>query len=100
MAQIVKNLPAVQEIQEILIQSLGQENPLKKGMTIHSSIPVWRILWTEGLGGLQYMGSQRVRYNRASNTLALVWYLTALLSGKSPKLVYRVIHIEGDGSGI
>ena len=63
MAQIVKNLPAVQEMQEILIQCLGQEDPLKKGMAIHFSIPAWRILWTEGPGGLQYMGSQRVRHN-------------------------------------
>ena len=42
MAQIVKNLPAVQEMQEILIQSLGQEDPLKKGMATHSSILAWK----------------------------------------------------------
>ena len=43
-AQMVKNLPAMQEIQ---IHSLGQEDPLEKGMTTHSSIPAWRIPWTE-----------------------------------------------------
>ena len=43
--------------------SLGQENPLEKGMAIHSSIPVWRIPWTEEPGGLQSMGSQRVGHN-------------------------------------
>ena len=60
MAQKVKNLPAVQETQ---VQSLGWEDPLEKEMTIHSSILAWRILWTEEPGGLQSMGSQRVRHN-------------------------------------
>ena len=60
MAQMVKNLPAVQETQA---QSLGQEDPLEKGMAIHSSIPAWRIPWTEEPGGLQSMGSQRVRHD-------------------------------------
>ena len=55
----VKNLPAMQEPQ---VQSLGQEDPLKKGMATHSSILVWRIPWTEPPGNLQSMGSQRVRH--------------------------------------
>ena len=50
MAQTVKNLPAKQETQ---VRSLGQEDPLKKGMTTHSSTLVWRIPWTEEPGGLQ-----------------------------------------------
>ena len=57
MAQTIKNLPAVQETQ---VRSLGQEDPLEKGMTTHSSILPWRIPWTEEPGGLQSMGSQRV----------------------------------------
>ena len=60
MAQMVKNLPAMQETQ---VRSLGQEDPLEKGMAIHSSIIAWRIPWTEELGGLQSMGSQRVGHN-------------------------------------
>ena len=56
-AQMVKNLPATQETQ---VQSLGQEDPLEKGMALHSSILAWRILWTEEPGGLRSMGSQRV----------------------------------------
>ena len=52
-AQIVKNLPAVQEI---CIRSLGQEEPLKN---THSSIPAWRIPWIEEPSGLQSMGWQR-----------------------------------------
>ena len=49
------------------VQSLGQEDPLEKGMAIHSSILAWRIPWTEEPGGLQSMGSQRVGHNWATN---------------------------------
>ena len=52
-AQMVKNLPAMQET---WVQSLGQEDPLEKGMATHSSILVWRILRTEEPGGLQSIG--------------------------------------------
>ena len=55
MAQKVKNLPAMQETQ---VQSLGQADPLEKGMATHSSIFAWRIPSTERPGGLQSMGSQ------------------------------------------
>ena len=58
----VKNLSAMQEMQEILVQSLGQEDLLGKSMAIHSSIVAWRILWIEEPGRLQSMGSQRVRH--------------------------------------
>ena len=54
-AQMVKNLPAMQETQ---VRSLGREDPLEKGMAIHSSILAWRIPWTEEPGGLQSIGSQ------------------------------------------
>ena len=64
-AQMVKNLCAMQETR---VQSLGQENPLEEGMTIHTSILAWRIPWTEELGGLQPTGSQRKRHNWATNT--------------------------------
>ena len=49
MAQTVKNLPAVQEIQ---VRSLGQEDPLKKEMATHSSVLAWRISWTVEPGRL------------------------------------------------
>ena len=52
-AQMVKNLPPVQETQ---VQSLSQEDPLEKGMATHSSILAWRILWTEEPSRLQSMG--------------------------------------------
>ena len=53
-AQMVKNLPAMQETQ---VQYLDQEDPLEKGMATHSSILAWKILWTEEPGGLPSMGS-------------------------------------------
>ena len=59
-AQRVKNPPAMRETQ---VRSLGWENPLEKEMAIHISILAWRIPWTAEPGGLQSMGSQRVRHN-------------------------------------
>ena len=44
----------------------GSEDPLEKEMAIHSSILAWRIPWTEEADGLQFMGSQRVRYDLAT----------------------------------
>ena len=57
---MVKNLPAMQET---WVRSLSQEDPLEKGMATHCSILAWRIPWTEKPGGLQSMGSQRVRHD-------------------------------------
>ena len=56
----VKNLPALQEVQEMLVRSLGWEDPLEEGTATHSSILAWRIPWTEEPGGLQSIGLQRV----------------------------------------
>ena len=64
MAQLVKNLPVVKEIQ---VHSLRGEDPLEKEMANHSDILVWKIPWTEEPGGLQSMGSQRVRHDRMTN---------------------------------
>ena len=57
---MVKNLPAIQETQ---VRSLGQEDPLEKGVTTHSSIHAWEVPWTDEPGGLQSMGSMRVRHD-------------------------------------
>ena len=59
-AQVVKHLPAMRET---WIRSLGQEDPLEKGMATHSSTLAWKIPCTEEPGRLQSMGSQRVRHN-------------------------------------
>ena len=55
---MVKNLPV---IQETWVQSLSQEDPLEMAMATHSSIPVWRIPWTEEPGELKFIGSQKLR---------------------------------------
>ena len=60
MAQMVKNLPPMQETQ---VRSLGWEDPLKKEMATCPSILAWKIPWTEKSGRLQSMGSQRVGHN-------------------------------------
>ena len=57
MAQMVKNLPVMRET---WVCSLGQEDPLEKGMATHSSVIAWRTPWTEEPGGLWSMGLQRV----------------------------------------
>ena len=59
-AQMVKNLPAMQET---WVGSLSREDPLEKRMATHSSILAWRIPRTEEPGGPQYMGLQRVRHD-------------------------------------
>ena len=55
-------------MQEMQVWSLGQEDSLEKEMATHSSILAWRIPWTEEPGGLQSMGSQRVRHDWTTNT--------------------------------
>ena len=57
---MVKNLPSVQDTQ---VLSLDWDDPLEKGMGTHSSIPAWRIPWTEKPGGLQSMRLQRVGHD-------------------------------------
>ena len=54
---MVKHLPTMQ------VQSLGQEDPLEKELATHFSILTWKIPWMEEPGGLQSLGSQRVRHD-------------------------------------
>ena len=70
MAELVKNLPVMWET---CIGFLGQEEPLEKGMTTHSSILAWRIPWTEEPGELQSMGGKEL------NTTARLTLNTLLL---------------------
>ena len=60
MAQTVKNLPAMWEA---WVRSLGQEDPLEKGIATHSSILIWRIPWANEPGGLQFMGLKTVEHD-------------------------------------
>ena len=58
----------MEELQDMQVQSLGQEDPLEEGMATHSSIIGWRIPWTEEPGGLQSIESQRVGHDRSKLT--------------------------------
>ena len=60
---VVKNLPAMQKMQETRVRSLGGEDLLEKGMETHSSVLAWRTPWTEEPSGLQAMGLQRVGHD-------------------------------------
>ena len=62
-ATYVKNLPAMQQMQETRVRDLGRENPLEEGMATHSRILAWRIPWTEEPVRIQSTGSQRVRHH-------------------------------------
>ena len=62
-ALVMKYLPAMQEMQEAWVRSLGGEDPLEKKMATHSSILAWEIPPTEEPGSLQSMGSQRIRHD-------------------------------------
>ena len=63
-ASLVTELVNNQSVmQETWVRSLGWEDPLEKGTATHSSVLAWRIPWTEEPGGLQFMGSQRVRHD-------------------------------------
>ena len=61
--QWVENSPSMQKTPETQVRFLGWEDPLEEGMATHSSILAWKIPWTETPGGLQSMGSQRVRHD-------------------------------------
>ena len=58
----------MQEMEEMRVQSLSQEDPLEECLATLSSILAWRIPWTEEHGGLQSMGSQRVRHNKSKES--------------------------------
>ena len=60
MAQMVKSLPALWEMQ---VLSLGQEDLLEKEIATHTSILAWKIPWMEELGRLKSMGLQRVGHD-------------------------------------
>ena len=61
--QTVKNPSAMQEMQQMQVQSFGREDHLEEEMATQSNIPAWTIPWTEEPGGLRSMGSQRVGHD-------------------------------------
>ena len=106
MAHRVKNLPAMQETQEMWVPSLGWEDPLEEEMATHSSILVWEIPWTEEPGGLQSMRLKRLGHdwarmhnNNCSQTaqvwIPALWYMCGINSTvNQTKIVILVISYE------
>ena len=87
-AEMVKNLPALQKTR---VWSLGQEDPLEKGMATHSSILAWRIPWTEEPGGVQSMSMPRVGHNWATNTFN-VWF--NIMDTFLVPAAYKLMHMD------
>ena len=98
MAQLVKNLLAMQETQ---VRSLGQEDPLEKEMATHSSTLAWRILWTEEPRGIAKSQTQLSDKLSLSLLIALslschsalslpqeVWDLNSLTRDQTPCLLH------------
>ena len=71
----VKNLLAMQKIQETGVSSLGQEDPLEEEMATHSNILAWKIPWTEEPGGLQSKGLQRAEHDWATKHISISSYV-------------------------
>ena len=90
-AQMVKSLPAMQAT---WVQSLGQEGPLEKEMATQSSILVWEIPWTEELGELQSMGSQRVRHDGAQQQMSIIRTLQTRGTGWRALLTRPRTHVR------
>ena len=64
---VVKNQPVKQEMQKMLVQSLGQKDPLEKEMATHSSILAWEIPWSEEPGGLRTVHGITKSWTKLSN---------------------------------
>ena len=75
---VIKNLPPVQETQEMRVRSLGWEDPMEEEMATHSSILAWGIPGTEEPGGLQFMGLQKVKQDLVTAHAHIAYYTTVL----------------------
>ena len=87
---VVKNPSAKQEAQ---VQSLGGEDALEEGLATHSSMHAWRIPWTEGPGGLQSMGLQRVRHDQSNLVYPHVSSCYSTICWKGFLLLIFISHI-------
>ena len=115
-----KSPPAMQEMQETLVWSLGWDDPLEEEMAVHSSILAWRIPWTKEPGGLQSMWSHRVGHDWAlsistyvylwlnhfivhlkltqhcKSTMLVVWWFSRwVVSSWLPSLIHLVLSFHG-----
>ena len=90
-AHTVRNLPAAQET---WVQSLGQWDPLEKGVATHSRILAWRVAWTEEPRRLPSMGSQRVGHDWETNTTMHICMCITNAFHFSPHLRSRPLELE------
>ena len=96
MAQTVKDLPVIQETWD---WSLVWEDPLEKGMATHSSILAWKIRWTEEPGGIQSMGSQRIRHDWVTDTPVCAVVKNPLASAGDTGSILGLGRSPGKGNG-
>ena len=91
---MIKNSQANAKTQKMWVQALGWENPLEEEIVTHSSKLAWEIPWTEEPGGLQSMGSQRVRHNLSTERTG-----TQLISIKAKiKSLGSPLYLRSEGS--
>ena len=90
-AQVVKNLPAMQETQA---QSLSQDDPLEEGIGNPLSVLAWRIPWTEEPGGLQSMGLQRVGHDKVTNTFTFRGQTSYDTQSSAVQLCLEIVSVE------
>ena len=88
-------------MQEMLVASLGQEDPLEKEMTAHSSILTWEIPWTEEPGGLQSMGSQEVKHDLVTKQQFIFIYclITYRFKHENFRTLKKLCYNSGHGGG-
>ena len=87
MAQMVKNPPALWDTR---VQSLDWKDPLEEGMATHSSILTGESRWTEKLGGLQPMGSQRVRHNGVTFTYSKIYDICTPIFREALHIIVKI----------
>ena len=97
---VVKNLPAVQEMKETKVQSLGWEDPLEEGMATHFSILAWRISWTEKPGSLQSTGSQTDMTEATEHALLILNYYYCCYCYFSFSEMFFQLHFPGGCWGV
>ena len=93
-SQVAQRLKSLLAVQETRVQSLGREYLLEKEIATHSGILAWKVPWMEEPGGLQSMGSQRVRYNWATSH-SLSYIFSALFSWQHTGLSFSPVPRQG-----
>ena len=88
----VKNLSAIQVTKEMLVRSLGQEDPLEEEMATHSSILAWKIPWTERPGGLRSIWSQGVEHDWVTEHILTIYLKKKEIYWESLHIFFYFLH--------